>query len=105
MKKLGQKLILTYTAIVIFSIMLISLPILQNQYKVIKKSIIHNSVEQIELASESINFFLNNPDRILKDATAYIKRVKLSLKQAQDDFADIVKDEPSILCLYYPGSL
>ena len=105
MKKLGQKLILTYTAIVIFSIMLISLPILQNQYKVIKKSIIHDSVEQIELASESINSFLNNPDRILKDATAYIKRVNLSLKQAQDDFADIVKDEPSILCLYYTDPL
>ena len=101
MKHLGKKLMLTYAAIVLFSILLISVPTLQNQFKVLNKSVIKDSVTQIQMASDSINFFLDSPVTMLKTVSAYVKRADFTLKQAQDDFAEIIKDNPEILCLYY----
>ena len=105
MKHLGKKLMLTYAAIVLFSILLISVPTLQNQFKVLNKSVIKDSVTQIQMASDSINFFLDSPVTMLKTANAYVKRADFTLKQAQDDFAEIIKDNPEILCLYYTDPL
>ncbi|MBR1911048.1 MAG: hypothetical protein IJ828_01695 [Treponema sp.] len=52
MKKLGQKLVLSYAVLVLFSILILSVPILRNQSRVLKQNIVESAEQYMVSASE-----------------------------------------------------
>ena len=68
MKKIRAKLLLGYMFVVIFSILLISVPILVTQVSEIKGNLNAIAKSQMQAATLSINSFLSKPADIVKAA-------------------------------------
>ncbi|MBQ3801826.1 MAG: HAMP domain-containing protein [Treponema sp.] len=106
MKKLGQKLVLSYSALVLLAILMLSIPILGTQSKVLTEDMRDRASGQMQSASQSITAFIAKPVTIVEDMALYMGRTgNPDLSQTQKDFADLIKDEPSLYCLYYTDAL
>ena len=105
MKKIRAKLLLGYMFVVIFSILLISVPILVTQVSEIKGNLNAIAKSQMQAATLSINSFLSKPADIVKAAAKYVERAPLEQKQTEKDFFDMIKGDPSLYCLYYADSV
>ena len=105
MKKIRAKLLLGYMFVVIFSILLISVPILLTQVSEIKGNLNAIAKSQMQAATLSINSFLSKPADIVKAAAKYVERAPLEQKQSEKDFLDMIKGDPSLYCLYYADSV
>ena len=101
MKKIQNKLILSYSVIVLFSILLLSVPMLKTQISEIKSNINESAAVQLSAAADSVNAFINKAARVVQDITLYPKRGKFSLETAQKDFDALIKDDPALFSLYY----
>ncbi len=106
MKKLGQKLILSYAVLVLVSILMVAAPVLKTQRTVLMQDMIDKSIGQMESASQSITAFLDSPSTIVKDMALYMGRAeRLEQTQTEQDFDSLIKGSPSLFCLYYADSL
>lgn len=105
MKKIQNKLILNYSVIVLFSILLLSVPMLKTQISEIKTNINQTAALQMSASANSVNAFIKDAVRVVKDVSLYPKRTKITLETAQKDFDALIKDDPSLFCLYFadPG--
>ena len=106
MKKLGQKLILSYAVLVLVSILMVAVPVLGTQRKVLMLDMIDKAIGQMQSASQSITAFLDKPSTIVRDIALYMGRAEnLELGEVQRDFDAQIKGSPSLYCLYYADAL
>ena len=106
MKKLGQKLILSYAVLVLVSILMVAVPVLGTQRKVLMMDMIDKAIGQMQSASQSITAFLDKPSTIVRDIALYMGRAEnLELGEVQRDFDAQIKGSPSLYCLYYADAL
>ena len=101
MRKIGTKLILSFSLIVIFSVLLVAAPIVKNEIAEVTDEVRELATSQMATASVSVSAFLEKPARMVKDIAFYASRSTLELKRAQDDFEWLIKDEPAVQALYY----
>lgn len=100
-KKIGTKLILAFSAIVLFSVFMVSVPILTRQIADVKEDTRVAATNQMESARLAVETFLAKPYCFVKDTSLYVKRAKLQQEQIQKDFETIIEGDPSVICLYY----
>ena len=105
MKKIRAKLLISYVFVVLFSIILISIPILITQVREIKENMNTIANAQMQQATISIDSFLAKPGYIVKDTAKYIERSSLEQTQTENDLDDLIKGDPSLYCLYYADSV
>ena len=101
MISIKYKLIILISLMILAAISIVTFPILNTQTNEIKSNVANNAALQITSAVNSINDFFDEPKRLVKDLAFYVTRSKLELEQAQKDFENLIKDNSSILCLYY----
>ena len=70
MKKIQSKLVLSYAIIALLSILLVSIPTIASQVSELKKNVSQIASGQLSEAKVSINKFLDEPARIVKDVGA-----------------------------------
>ena len=99
--KIRHKLIISYIAIVLFSIILVATPIFLNQIKQLKLDLQSNSKAQLQEAELSINAFFTPPSKIVRDVEPYINTEGFNEKDAIRDFQSLIDDNPALACLYY----
>ena len=105
MKKILPKLVLSHVLIVLFSIVLLSVPVIGTQVKELTKNIEQNAKAELSEVSVSINSFFDIPKRIIKDMEIYVKNSELDIKATQTGFKNLIKDTPALFCLYYADSV
>ena len=99
--KIKHKLVISYIAVVLFSILLVAIPIFSTQIAALKEDLQKNSEAQLEIVRLSIDSFFDKPSKIVMDTEPYIKAGHLVLEQAQQDFQKMIDGNPSLACLYY----
>ena len=105
MKKIRAKLLLSYAFVVIFSVLLISIPVLVSQIKGIQEDITKLADTQLQQASVSIDSFLQKPGVIVRDTAGLFLRTTSSIEHQQQELNELIKDDPSIYCLYFADNL
>lgn len=99
--KIKKKLILSYAAIALFSVLLVSIPVFTSLLSKMEKDIKRNSETQIHVAKLSIEKFFAEPQVIVKSVEPYIHSHTLDLEKTQQDFQSLIDDNPNLFCLYY----
>ncbi len=99
--KIKRKLIISYAAIVFFSILLVALPMMSTQVTELKKQIAANSEDKLTMAKDSINSFLDKPSAIVKEVEPYINAEGFNMYDAMRDFQSLIDDNPALACLYF----
>ncbi len=106
MKKLKSKMVLSYICIVVFSMLLVTVPIIALQVKGLTESAIENSTVKLEKANLQIKTFLETPARIVKDTAFYVSKADyLDPKETEADFQSLIDGNSSLLCLYYADEI
>ena len=101
MKNIRTKIILSFVAVAILSGLIVTLPILQKDYRQLNADIQNTAKLQLKNANQEINAFLEKPIQMVKDMTVYVLREGLEKERTITDFIEVHKDNPAILCLYY----
>ncbi len=101
MKNIRTKIILSFVAVAILSGLIVTLPILQKDYRQLNADIQNTAKLQLKDANQEINAFLEKPIQMVKDMTVYVLREGLEKERTITDFIEVHKDNPAILCLYY----
>ena len=99
--KIKSKLLLSYLALVLFSITLVSLPVFISQLKQIQNYIKKNTEAQLNIAKDSIDIFFNQPSFAVSSVEPYINQKGFNLEDAQRDFQTLIDENESLACLYY----
>ena len=99
--KIKSKLIISYIAIVLFSIILVSFPIFTNQMQQIQKYLEKNSEAQLNIAKDSIDLFFGEPSDVVNSVEPYINSEGFNLADAEQDFQSIINNNNTLACLYY----
>ena len=105
MHSIRVKLILSSVFIVLMSICLVTIPSVINQSKTLETDIEKQAAIQLQSANFEINSFFLQPSQIVKDAVYYVMRPGLEKQKCIEDFIEMTKDNPDILCLYYTNSI
>ena len=101
MKKIRAKLLLSYAFVVIFSVLLVSIPVLITQISGIEDSITQLADTQLQQASISLDTFLQKPGIIVKDTAELFVQSEGTMEEQQKALNELIKDDPSLYCLYY----
>ncbi|MCR5217391.1 methyl-accepting chemotaxis protein [Treponema sp.] len=96
-----KKLVLSNAAIVLFSVLVIVLPMVMSQIKLLDSNIHTLAKAEMTGASESVSAFLSRPEMIVKSVEPYIINSELSYTSTPSVLARLIKDEPSIFCMYF----
>ena len=105
MKKIRAKLLLTYTFVVVFSVLLVAIPVLITQIRGIEENITKLANSQLKQAEISIDSFLKKPSVIVKDTAGLFLRTEKSLEFQQKELNELIKDDPSFYCLYFADNI
>ena len=103
--KIKRKLIISYAAIVFFSILLVALPMMRTQINELKEQIADNSESKLTMAKNSINSFLDEPSAIVKNVEPFINTTGFNKEIAERDFQKLIDGKPSLACLYYADTI
>ena len=103
--KIKHKLIISYLAVVFFSILLVAIPIFVTQISALKEDLQKNSEAQLEIVRLSIDSFFEKPSKIVMDTEPYIAKGNLVLEQTQQDFQKMIDGNPSLACLYFADNI
>ena len=91
--KIKHKLIISYLAVVFFSILLVAIPIFLTQTSALKEDLQKNSEAQLEIVRLSIDSFFEKPSKIVMDTEPYIAKGDLILEQTQQNPRDNIAGE------------
>ena len=105
MKKIRAKLLLSYTFVVVFSVLLVAIPVLITQIRGIEENITKLADTQLKQAEISMNSFLNKPSVIVKDTAGLFLGNPKSLELQQKELNELIKDDPSFYCLYFADNI
>ena len=103
--KIKSKLIISYIAIVFFTINVIAVPIFISQMKQIQSYIVKNSEAQLELAIDSIDLFFGEPSDIVKSVEPYINSTDFNRENVENDFQSLIDSNRTLACLYFMDPL
>ena len=86
MRKIQNKLITSYSVIVMFSILLLSVPMLKTQISEIKTNINQTAALQMSASANSVNVFIKDAVRVVKDVSLLSKADKIYTRNCSKRF-------------------
>ena len=99
--KIKQKLIVSYVSIVIFSILVVSIPLFSLQLKELESQLHKNSEAQLNIARLSIDSFFDLPSRIVRDTAPFVNKGNLDLETTQKELQKMIDGHSALACLYF----
>ena len=99
--KIKHKLMLSYVSIVIFSILVVSIPLFSIQIKELESQLQKNSEAQLSIARLSIDSFFDVPSRIERDTEPFVNKGNLVLETTQKELQRMIDGNSALACLYY----
>ncbi len=103
--KIKTKLLLSYAAIAFAATLLVSVPVVRTQIAQLEKDIEINAGTMLDAGKKSIQTFFATPATIVKAMGPYTLSPAFNQEDAQRDFEIVVKDYPSLSCLYWTDSV
>lgn len=103
--KIKTKLLLSYAAIAFAATLLVSVPVVRTQITQLEKDIEINAGAMLDAGKKSIQTFFATPATIVKAMGPYTLSPSFNQEDAQRDFEIVVKDYPSLSCLYWTDSV
>lgn len=100
--KIRSKMILSNAVVVLFSILIVSIPVISIQTANIKKSLTMLAGEAIDVAYGNINAFLGKAETVVENMVSYAAFNTLEEDSSINTFIDAIKDDKS---LYYVDTL
>lgn len=104
MKSIKQKLILSHMLIVLFSVLLVSIPVVTFESKKLLADISANADKAVTQACSNVNLFLSKPENIVRSVNHYIQTQTVTRDECEKMFAHILKNETTFSELYYSGT-
>lgn len=103
--KIKTKLLLSHAAIAFAATLLVSIPVVQTQIAQLEKDIEVNAGAMLDSGKKSVQSFFDTPSALVKSMIPYVCSSSLNIEDAQKDFDAVVKDYPSLSCLYWTDSV
>ncbi len=104
MKSIKQKLILSHSLIVLFSVLVVSVPVITMESFKLLTDIKSNADDTVTQTCTDVNLFLSKPENIVKSAGHYIQTQQLTRQDCEKMFAQTLLGEKSFSELYYSGT-
>ena len=101
MKSIKLKLWFGYAAIVLFSVSIVSAPFLFNETRGLERNIRKEAALNMNIEHDSVTALFEKPQAVVKTLALYCKQDVLDLKTAQDDFAELIKNDKTISAAYF----
>jgi methyl-accepting chemotaxis protein len=103
--KIRVKLLVSHMAIAAAATLLVCIPVVAIQVSQLKQSIAENAGTMLNAGKDSIQNFLETPATIVKAMEPYANSESFNQHDAEKDFESVIKDYPSLSCLYWTDSL
>ena len=103
--KTKSKLIISYISIVLFSIIVIAVPVFISQMRQIQNYIVKNSEAQLDIAKDSIDLFFGEPSDIVRSVEPYINSTDFNRENVESDFQKLIDNNHTLACLYFMDPL
>jgi methyl-accepting chemotaxis protein len=104
MKSIKQKLIVSHILIVLFSVLLVSIPVVTFESKKLLADISANADKAVTQACSNVSLFLSKPENIVRSVNHYIQTQTVTRDGCEKMFAHILKNETTFSELYYSGT-
>ncbi len=105
MKTVGAKILLGNILVVLFSILIISIPVITIQYKNLAAEAIQEGETKVELASSNLNLFLQKPISIVTTVKHYLETHPVDQTNIENFFEQTLRDEKQFSELYFASNL
>ena len=103
--KIKQKLILSNLAMVLFAVLIVSVPVMIVQIRTMSENIEKVADGQLSTAYMEINHFLRKPEMITANVEHFIATQELNEDNIQDMFAHTLQGEKTFSQLYFSGTV
>lgn len=105
MKSIKRKLIVSNILIVLFSVLIVSVPVITLESTKLLSDISANADNTVTQACSNINLFLSKPENIVKSINHYIQTQQITRENSEKMFAHLLQGETYFSELYYSGTL
>ena len=105
MKSIRLRLLLGYAAIVLFAVLIVSAPFLIKEIRGMERNIRKEANLNMNMAHNSVSALFEKPQTVVRALALHCTRSELQLKQAQNDFDVLIKDDPTIAAAYFCEAL
>ena len=102
--KIKQKLIISNLAMVLFAVLIVSVPVMIVQIRTMSENIEKVADGQLSTAHMEINHFLRKPEMITANVEHFIATQELDEDHIQDMFAHTLQGEKTFSQLYFSGT-
>ena len=99
--KIKKKLLLSNAIVVLFSVLIVSIPILIQQNKELGTNIEESADKSMSYAYSSISSFLQKSRTIISDMSSYLKNTEIEKDSAINTFISAIEGDDSLYALYY----
>ena len=103
--KIRSKMILSNAVVVLFSILIVSVPVISIQTANIKKSLATLADGAIDVAYGNINAFLDKAETVVENMVSYASFNEIEEDSSINTFIDAIKDDKALYSLYYVDTL
>ena len=103
--KIRTKLLVSHMAIAAAAILFVSIPVVTMQIFQLQIDVELNAETMLNSGRDSIKNFFGTPTTIVKSMIPYVNSESLNQQSAEKDFAQVIRDYPSLSCLYWTDSL
>ena len=104
-KSIGMKILVGNILVVLFSILVISIPVITIQYKNLAADAIAEGEGKISLASSNLNLFLQKPISLVTTAKHYLETHELDQTNIENFFEHTLRNEKQFSELYFSGTV
>ncbi len=104
MKSIKQKLIVSHSLIVLFSVLIVSGPVIKLESSKLLADIKSDADDIVTQACSDVNLFLSKPENIVKSVNHYIETQQLVRQNCEKMFARTLQGESFFSELYYSGT-
>ncbi len=103
--KIKTKLLLSHAAIAFAATVLVSVPVVKTQIAQLEKDIEASAGAMLDSGKKSVQSFFATPATLVKAMAPYVCSPSFNQEDAQRDFEAVVKDYPSLSCLYWTDAV
>ena len=104
-KSIGFKILVGNILVVLFSILVISIPVITIQYKNLAADAIAEGEGKISLASSNLNLFLQKPISLVSTTKHYLETHELDQTNIENFFEHTLRNEKQFSELYFSGTV
>ena len=104
-KSIGMKILVGNILVVLFSILVISIPVITIQYKNLAADAIAEGEGKISLASSNLNLFLQKPISLVSTTKHYLETHELDQTNIENFFEHTLRNEKQFSELYFSGTV